>query len=279
MNTEVTETGGDNWQLAFPIDFGSTSTPDASWYWIPSGSRPIFSNIGDETHTDLLFSDIAGESSDIVTDDLTRPTSRKNKLEAEPKEQIAKARLTKMAYIVLADALRSNAQFSVFAVSEMSQWIDWAHVCSRYPSFMIDLIDPTGLQVQFMPEIEEKRRKLHQVWQAYKGRIEYLRTEAELDGFTVNEVSERDFWSFFRSMPFLRKAGVILMDNGNLRAVWRDEHKSRLGLQFLGDQSVEYVIFKRRQGAKDVSRAAGFDTLNGFKKQIHAFDLKTLVYT
>jgi hypothetical protein len=69
------------------------------------------------------------------------------------------------------------------------------------------------------------------------------------------------------------------MDNGNLRAVWRGEDTSRLGIQFLGNQSVEYVIFKRRQGAKEVSRAAGFDTLDGFKKQIQAFDLKALVYT
>jgi hypothetical protein len=279
MNLEEIATDRNYPLHAFPLDSGYTLVSNPTLNWIPPSPRPIFFDTDAEAHTDWSFSGVGGETPDIVTDDLTRPTSRKNTLETEPKEQIAKARLTKMAYIVLVDALRSNAQPSVGAVIKMSAWSKSAYVSSRTPSFWMDLIDPTGLQVQFMPEIEEKRRKLHQVWQAYKVRIEYLRTEAELDGFTVNEVSEKDFWSFFRSMPFLRKAGVILMDNGNLRAVWRDEHKSRLGLQFLGDQSVEYVIFKRRQGAKDVSRAAGFDTLNGFKKQIHAFDLKTLVYT
>lgn len=279
MNSEETANDRNYPVHAFPMDSGYSLVSNPTLDWIPPSPRPIFSRIGDETHTDLLFSDVAGNSSDIVTDDLTRPPSQKNTLEAEPKEQIAKGRSTKMTFIVLFDTKRSNEQFRVFAVNVMSQWINSAYVSSRTPSFMNDLIDLTGLQVQFMPGIEEKRRKLHQVWHAYKGRIEYLRTEAQLDGFTVNEVSETDFWSFFKSMPFLRKAGVILMDNGNLRAVWRDEHKNRLGLQFLGDQSVEYVIFKRRQGAKEISRAAGFDTLNGFKKQIHAFDLKSLVYT
>ena len=279
MNTEVTETGGDNWQLAFPMNFGSASTSDPNWEWMLASPRPVFFDAEAETHTDWLFSGVGGEFSDIVTDDLNRPTSRKNTLAAEPKEQIAQAQLTKMANIVLVNVLRSNAQFSVFAVSEMIQWINWAFVTSRTPSSMNDVSRPTGLQVEFMPEIEEKKKKSQQVLQAYSVRLKYLRSEAELDGFSVNQASEKDFWLFFRSTPFLRKAGVILMDNGNLRAVWRGEDTSRLGIQFLGNQSVEYVIFKRRQDAKEVSRAAGFDTLDGFKKQIQAFDLKALVYT
>jgi hypothetical protein len=276
MNTEETAADRNYRLLASLMDSGSTLVSDPNWDWIPPSSHPIFVGADAEAHTDWSFSGVGGETPDIVTDDLTRPTSRKNTLETEPKEQIAKARLTKMAYIVLVDALRSNAQPSVGAVIKMSAWSNSAYVSSRTLSFMNDL---TGLQVQFMPEATENKRAFQQVLQAYKGRIEYLRSEAELDGIIVNEESERDFRSFFRSMPFLRKAGVILMDNGNLRAVWRGEDTSRLGIQFLGNQSVEYVIFKRRQGAKEVSRAAGFDTLNGFKKQIHAFDLKTLVYT
>ena len=113
--------------------------------------------------------------------------------------------------------------------------------------------------------------------QAYRSRIEVLRSDAELDGFAVNEVSERDFWSFVNSVSFVRKAEVVLVDNGNLRAVWGGEGGSHLGLQFLGNRLVEYVIFKRRQTDRDVSRAAGRDTLDGIKKQIHAFDLTLLL--
>ena len=113
--------------------------------------------------------------------------------------------------------------------------------------------------------------------QAYRSRIEALRSDAEFDGFIVNEASERDFWSFVNSVSFLRKAEVVLVDNGNLRAVWDGKDGSHLGLQFLGNRLVEYVIFKRRQTDRDVSRAAGRDTLDGIKKQIHAFDLTLLL--
>ena len=113
--------------------------------------------------------------------------------------------------------------------------------------------------------------------QAYRSRIEALRSDADLDGFAVNEASERDFWSFVRSVPFVRKAEVVLVDNGNLRAVWGGKDGSHLGLQFLGNRLVEYVIFKRRQTTRDVSRVAGRDTLDGIKRQIHAFDLTALL--
>ena len=50
--------------------------------------------------------------------------------------------------------------------------------------------------------------------QAYQSRIEELRRFAALDGFSVNKASESDFWSFLTSMPFLHRAGVILMETG-----------------------------------------------------------------
>ena len=47
-------------------------------------------------------------------------------------------------------------------------------------------------------------------YQVYRSRIEVLRSDAELDGFAVNETSERDFWSFVNSVSFVRKAEVYL---------------------------------------------------------------------
>ncbi len=63
------------------------------------------------------------------------------------------------------------------------------------------------------------------------------------------------------------------MDNGNFRAVWKDKNGDHLGVQFLGDQMAEYVIFKHRPAAGSVSRVAGIDTLEGVITQLHAFDL------
>ncbi|MYC13202.1 MAG: hypothetical protein F4Y39_05700 [Gemmatimonadetes bacterium] len=114
-------------------------------------------------------------------------------------------------------------------------------------------------------------------YQIYRNRIEVLRSDAQRDGFAMNEVSEADFWSFIESISFAQKAGVVFLDNGNLRAVWKDENGSHLGLQFLGNRLVEYVIFKRRQATKDILRVAGQDTIEGIKKKIRAFDLTALM--
>ena len=68
------------------------------------------------------------------------------------------------------------------------------------------------------------------------------------------------------------------MDNGNLRAVWKDGHESHLGLQFLGESMVQYVIFKRREPDQPISRVAGRNTFEGLRWQIDSFELGSLLY-
>ena len=113
--------------------------------------------------------------------------------------------------------------------------------------------------------------------QHYLRRIDELRGYAELDGITVNPASERDFWSFAGSANFSRRAGLALMDNGDICAVWKGDDRSHLSLHFLGDGSIQYVIFKRRSAGAKLSRVAGSDTVDGIRKQIRAFDLMSLV--
>lgn len=160
-----------------------------------------------------------------------------------------------------------------------------------FPERMVDVSPSTstrystapGLRNEFDPwsefitELDEKASDAKNVRQAYKVRIDVLRSGAALDGFELNGASERDFWSFIGSTNFLRRAGLALMENGNIRAVWKGEESSHLGLHFLGDRQIQYVIFKRRPGSGRVSRTAGIDTFEGIKKQIRAFDLTSLV--
>ena len=113
---------------------------------------------------------------------------------------------------------------------------------------------------------------------SYTRRIDELRGYGELEDVRINVNSERGFWSFVPSMPTKNKAQLVLMDNGNLRAIWKDSGSNHIGIQFLGQNSVEYVIFKRRADSEDISRVSGIDTLEGIKRQIHAFDLTSLVY-
>ena len=125
-----------------------------------------------------------------------------------------------------------------------------------------------------MSVTQENPRKIHK---DYSRRIEVLRSDAEDDDFVLNEASKKDFWQYIRSRPFAQKAGLALVDNRNLRAVWKGDDESHLGIQFLGNQWVEYVIFNRRPSTSDVARVAGRDTLDGVKRQIDAFDLTSLI--
>lgn len=123
--------------------------------------------------------------------------------------------------------------------------------------------------------MKEMRTEAKKTYQAYAHRIDELREFASEDDecSDINEASKEDFWWFVESMPWAGEAELVLMDNGNLRAVWKGDDKTHIGLQFLGDKFGEYVIFKRRPHSKQVSRVAGIDTLEGLKKQVCAFDI------
>lgn len=115
-------------------------------------------------------------------------------------------------------------------------------------------------------------------FQAYSVRISELRHISENDGYSLSLTSEADFWLFVGLENRLRKGNLVLMDNGNLRAVWKDDQGSRVGLQFLGEEMVQYVIFKRREFTKPISRVAGRDTLTGLRAIIKAFELDSMLY-
>lgn len=114
----------------------------------------------------------------------------------------------------------------------------------------------------------------------YHERLATLREAAEEEGIEWSEASQQDFQAFVTGNPGWRKGSVVLMENGNLRTVWDDEHDDdrHVALQFLGGGQVQYVMFKLRPGARQASRVAGNDTFDGIKRQIAAFDLNPLVY-
>ncbi|MDE0508764.1 MAG: hypothetical protein OXI17_09040 [Gammaproteobacteria bacterium] len=114
-------------------------------------------------------------------------------------------------------------------------------------------------------------------FQAYSARIDSLRDFALQDGFSLNPESEADFWRFVQTAPDFRKGNLVLIDNGNLRAVWKNDESDHLGLQFLGGGMLQYVVFKRRSANSRISRVTGRDTFAGIIRQINAFDLESLL--
>ncbi len=125
---------------------------------------------------------------------------------------------------------------------------------------------------------DSKQRKLtRKTYQAYRSRIAELREAGQEEGIAVNEASEKAFWNFIKLLPALREGSLFLMENGNFRVIWKGPDESHLALQFLGGRDIQYVIFKRRNRAKNISRVAGADTFDGIRRQIDAFELNALL--
>jgi hypothetical protein len=111
-----------------------------------------------------------------------------------------------------------------------------------------------------------------------QARIAALKAAARDEGGPYNEASERDFASFVGAHSALRRPNLYLLDNGNLRAVWKNAAGQHLGLQFLGGGQVQFVVFAKRADAADFVRSSGRDSLAGIDRQIASFELDRLVY-
>ena len=111
--------------------------------------------------------------------------------------------------------------------------------------------------------------------QAYEARIKVLRAYAAEDDDIekVNEDSINDFWAFIQTAGFSRQAGLVMLDSGDLRAVWRENAGHDVGLRFLGNQEILYVLFKRDANGQIAERAAGKGSFNGVMKQIKTLNL------
>ncbi len=126
--------------------------------------------------------------------------------------------------------------------------------------------------------VTSDRNNLINSLRAYSERLNLLHHYAAQDGLAVNEESEIGFWAFVYSVPSFFAGDLVLLDNGNLRVVWAGEDKeSHLGLQFLGNDTVQYVIFKQRPYSQMISRVAGRDSFAGIRKQIRTFGLEGLL--
>ena len=111
----------------------------------------------------------------------------------------------------------------------------------------------------------------------YEQRIDTLRGLASDEEITVNETSVEDFRYFVSSVVPTQNAQLIVMDNGNLRAVWKNDDSSHLGLQFLGGHLVQFVVFRRGAPERKVYRLAGESSFDEMRKSIEDWWLLSLM--
>jgi len=111
---------------------------------------------------------------------------------------------------------------------------------------------------------------------AYQCRIAELRSFAEEDGIELSAPSEGDFFDFACTEPQTKAASLVLLDNGNLRAVWRSGQEE-VGVQFYGGGSVQYLISREGDDGK-ITHTARRGTFEEFSEAIEDAGLGGLLY-
>lgn len=136
---------------------------------------------------------------------------------------------------------------------------------------------PRSAQDDFFEELKHKQNRTRSLVQKIKRRVAFLKAEGIAEGRPINIHSEHDFWEFMNSQPFFVRPRIFLLERGDLRAVWKGNHGEHLGLQFLGSNRVQYVMFVKRPGSKEISRVYGRDTMPSINRLIEALELSRLI--
>ena len=109
-------------------------------------------------------------------------------------------------------------------------------------------------------------------------RIGEFKRLGDEEGLPWSSTSEIDFWAFISQWPTLSEPGLILMDNGNLRAMWRNTVGEQVALEFRGDSRVYFVFFAKRSEGQPMARSAGKDSLTQIGEKIAGDNLNGLLH-
>jgi hypothetical protein len=109
-------------------------------------------------------------------------------------------------------------------------------------------------------------------------RLRFLKIEAEIERIPFSEASLADFRGFIRETGPRVRPALFLNDNGNLRALWKNDRREQIGLQFLGEGSIQFVIFKQRRSSIAMARVAGIDAKDKILGHIRASGAEELLF-
>ena len=112
----------------------------------------------------------------------------------------------------------------------------------------------------------------------FVNRIKVLVEQTKSEDCSLNSGSHEAFWEFARTSQNLVYDKLFLLENGNLHATWKDEQRNHIGLEFVDKQTIGFVIFKWRESYESFSRLSGFDTIDGIRELIIAYELNNLLF-
>jgi hypothetical protein len=114
---------------------------------------------------------------------------------------------------------------------------------------------------KYLTEADAQRQLQHRIEGQIEDRLRELRVDAQVEGEAFSEASASDLRQFIQSVGVTKGPAIFLLDNGNLRALWRGADGQQVGLQFLGGRRAQFVIFSQREDPRMMMRVAGIDSI------------------
>lgn len=103
-------------------------------------------------------------------------------------------------------------------------------------------------------------------------RIHELLMDALIEAEPFSHASLSDFLLFVNQVPFARRPAIYLLDNGNLRAVWKNAHNEQAAFQFRGHGIVHCVFFLKRNSPRlPLNRETLIDLIPQVRERLPAF--------
>jgi len=108
-------------------------------------------------------------------------------------------------------------------------------------------------------------------------RLQVLQDDARESGEAISAPSQRALLGFLDRARPTAVPNVFQLENGNLRAVWKDGNGAQLAAEFIDDKTIHYVIFARKNAGETTTRAAGLAGSEGVLRIAEAMKIKDLL--
>ncbi len=119
---------------------------------------------------------------------------------------------------------------------------------------------------RYQEEQLARSRLQQEIRDAVTERLNALVHDLSDEDRSVNPTSRKDFLNFVHATPFASKPAIAILENGNVRALWREPAGGQVGLQFLGEQIIQFVIIyaDRRFHASGRTHLSNMRSEHGF---------------
>jgi hypothetical protein len=107
-------------------------------------------------------------------------------------------------------------------------------------------------------------------------RLAELREIADDEGMPYSHAAEADLRQFLDAAQATARPAAYLLEDGSIRAKWRNLQGEQVGLQFVGGGRAHLVFFVDR-GSDGTARIVGQDTVEGALCQVRSLGLLALL--